>query len=139
MLSCAFVCARLHCRGTLRTWSLGHTYLSTENCSEQRAEQVSECEESLIAALEDVDQLNEDRTIRRYIELIKATLRTNFYQLDDEGKSKSYLSFKINPHAVSDMPLPRPMYEIFVYSPRVEGVHLRGGPVARGGQRRHRR
>ncbi len=103
--------------------------------AEQRAEQVSECEESLIAALEDVDQLNEDRTIRRYIELIKATLRTNFYQLDDEGKSKSYLSFKINPHAVSDMPLPRPMYEIFVYSPRVEGVHLRGGPVARGGLR----
>ena len=102
---------------------------------EERDAQVSVCEEALIAALDDVDQLNEDRTIRRYIELIKATLRTNFYQQDEDGNNKSYLSFKINPHAVSDMPLPRPMYEIFVYSPRVEGVHLRGGPVARGGLR----
>lgn len=102
---------------------------------EQRDAESGACGEALIAALDGVEQLNEDRTIRRYIELIKATLRTNFYQADDDGSSKSYLSFKINPAAVTDMPLPRPMFEIFVYSPRVEGVHLRGGRVARGGLR----
>lgn len=103
--------------------------------AEQRSEEVDAAEEKLIAALDHVDQLNEDRTIRRYIELIKATLRTNFFQTDDKGQDKSYLSFKLNPSAISDMPLPRPMFEIFVYSPRVEGVHLRGGRVARGGLR----
>ncbi|MCA6064434.1 NAD-glutamate dehydrogenase [Thalassolituus marinus] len=103
--------------------------------AEQRSEEVDAAEEKLIAALDHVYQLNEDRTIRRYIELIKATLRTNFFQTDDKGQDKSYLSFKLNPSAISDMPLPRPMFEIFVYSPRVEGVHLRGGRVARGGLR----
>lgn len=92
-------------------------------------------EAHLIAALEQVQQLNEDRTIRRYMELIKATLRTNFYQHDELGQDKSYISLKLNPSAVSDMPLPRPMFEIFVYSPRTEGVHLRAGKVARGGLR----
>ncbi|WP_430462681.1 NAD-glutamate dehydrogenase [Thalassolituus sp. LLYu03] len=102
---------------------------------EQRQQECDACEQQLIDALDGVEQLNEDRTIRRYIELIKATLRTNCFQLDDSGQDKSYLSFKLNPSAISDMPLPRPMFEIFVYSPRVEGVHLRGGRVARGGLR----
>ncbi|MDF1762674.1 MAG: NAD-glutamate dehydrogenase, partial [Oleibacter sp.] len=93
------------------------------------------CEQQLIEALDGVEQLNEDRTIRRYIELISATLRTNYYQCDEHGNDKSYLSFKFLPAEISDMPLPRPMFEIFVYSPRVEGVHLRGGRVARGGLR----
>jgi len=106
-----------------------------EQTFEQREDKVTKIEESLIADLDNVAQLNEDRTIRRYIELIKATLRTNFYQQDENGCDKSYLSFKLNPANISDMPLPRPMFEIFVYSPRVEGVHLRGGKVARGGLR----
>ncbi|MEX1056250.1 MAG: NAD-glutamate dehydrogenase domain-containing protein, partial [Natronospirillum sp.] len=86
-------------------------------------------------ALEQVENLNEDRILRKYMELIQATLRTNFYQKDAAGFSKSYLSFKLNPKVINELPQPKPQYEIFVYSPRVEGVHLRGGKVARGGLR----
>ncbi|MER2298195.1 MAG: NAD-glutamate dehydrogenase domain-containing protein, partial [Pseudomonas sp.] len=79
--------------------------------------------------------LNEDRILRRYLDLIKATLRTNFYQPDANGQSKSYFSFKFNPRLIPELPKPVPKFEIFVYSPRVEGVHLRFGNVARGGLR----
>ncbi|HSW93826.1 MAG TPA: NAD-glutamate dehydrogenase [Gammaproteobacteria bacterium] len=85
--------------------------------------------------LENVTSLDEDRIIRRILEVILATIRTNYFQTTQDGKFKSYISFKLDPSAISDLPLPRPMYEIFVYSPRVEGVHLRGGKVARGGLR----
>ncbi|TGG95742.1 NAD-glutamate dehydrogenase [Natronospirillum operosum] len=85
--------------------------------------------------LEQVENLNEDRILRKYMELMQATLRTNFYQAEEKGRRKSYISFKLDPHVIADMPKPRPQYEIFVYSPRVEGVHLRGGKVARGGLR----
>jgi len=101
----------------------------------ERQTAFDDIESGLLEALDDVEQLNEDRTIRRYIELIKATLRTNYFQPDEHGDVKSYLSFKIKPSEITDIPLPRPMYEIFVYSPRIEGVHLRGGKVARGGLR----
>src|SRR5918992_2004455 len=68
--------------------------------------------------------------------LVLATLRTNYYQPGPQGAPyKPYLSLKIDPAAVPEMPLPLPAYEIFVYSPRTEGVHLRGGKVARGGIR----
>ncbi|MEZ5584543.1 MAG: NAD-glutamate dehydrogenase [Candidatus Competibacteraceae bacterium] len=86
-------------------------------------------------ALEKVSSLDEDRILRRFLNIIQATLRTNFFQTDQLGQAKAYLSFKFDPTRIDDLPLPRPMYEIFVYSPRVEGVHLRGGPVARGGLR----
>lgn len=85
--------------------------------------------------LDNVSNLDDDRIIRRYLDMILATLRTNFYQKDAAGADKSYTSFKILPELIPDMPLPLPKYEIFVYSPRVEGVHLRGGKVARGGLR----
>lgn len=95
--------------------------------------------EYLIADIEksfdDVSSLDEDRILRRILEVILATLRTNYFQHNKDGSKKDYLSFKLDPHAISDLPLPRPMFEIFVYSPRVEGVHLRGGKVARGGLR----
>ena len=87
------------------------------------------------AALEAVENLDEDRILRAYMGLILATLRTNHYQRTADGQSKSYLSLKVNPAAIAEMPEPRPMFEIFVYSPRFEGVHLRGGAVARGGLR----
>ncbi len=87
------------------------------------------------SALDRVASLDEDRILRAYLSLIQATLRTNFYQSSSTGESKSYISFKFDPLRVPDLPLPRPMFEIFVYSPRVEGVHLRGGKVARGGLR----
>ncbi len=79
--------------------------------------------------------LDEDRILRSYLNLVQATLRTNFYQPGADGKPKSYVSFKLDPHKIPDLPLPRPKFEIFVYSPRVEGVHLRMGDVARGGLR----
>ncbi len=87
------------------------------------------------AGLDEVENLSEDRVLRLYLELIKATLRTNYYQPDSEGRPKPYISVKLNPADIPDVPLPLPMFEIFVYSPRVEGVHLRGGKVARGGLR----
>ncbi len=86
-------------------------------------------------ALEKVESLDEDRILRRYLELIQATLRTNFYQPGADSEPKPYFSFKIDSMAIAELPLPRPLTEIFVYSPRVEAVHLRGGKVARGGIR----
>ncbi len=85
--------------------------------------------------LEEVKNIDEDRIIRRYLQVILATIRTNFFQKNHENKHKSYLSFKLDPSAIPELPLPRPLFEIFVYSPRVEGVHLRGAKVARGGLR----
>jgi glutamate dehydrogenase len=86
-------------------------------------------------ALEKVSNLDEDRILRRFLKVIQATTRTNFFQTDPQGLPKEYLSLKFNPALIEELPLPRPMFEIFVYSPRTEAVHLRGGPVARGGIR----
>ncbi|MEO8216939.1 MAG: NAD-glutamate dehydrogenase [Acidobacteriota bacterium] len=85
--------------------------------------------------LEDVSNPDEDRILRRFLNLIDSTLRTNYFQRTDSGERKTYLSFKFDSRALEGLPLPRPMFEIWVYSPRVEGVHLRGGKVARGGIR----
>ncbi|MDX1606267.1 MAG: NAD-glutamate dehydrogenase, partial [Candidatus Competibacterales bacterium] len=85
--------------------------------------------------LEQVVSLDEDRILRRFLAVVQATLRTNFYQPDRQGQSKDYLSFKFDPTRIPELPKPLPMFEIFVYSSRVEAVHLRGGPVARGGLR----
>ena len=87
------------------------------------------------AALDDVASLDHDRILRSYLRVDPATLRTNFYQPGEDGEPKAYLSLKLDPRAIPDLPEPRPEFEIFVYSPRVEGVHLRFGPVARGGLR----
>ncbi|MBE9396798.1 NAD-glutamate dehydrogenase [Pontibacterium sp. N1Y112] len=92
-------------------------------------------ESSIVDALDKVANLNEDQILRRFLELIKATLRTSFFQRTADGELKDYFSFKLSPREISDIPLPRPMFEVFVYSARVEGVHLRGGKVARGGLR----
>ena len=85
--------------------------------------------------LESVSSLDEDRILRSFVNLVMSTLRTNYYQTAVDGTPKPYLSFKIDPNRVSNMPLPRPMFEIFVFSVQMEGVHLRGGKVARGGLR----
>jgi glutamate dehydrogenase len=87
------------------------------------------------ASLDAVASLDEDRILRAYLGVVQATLRTNFYRRDAGGAPLSYLSLKLDPAAIPDLPLPRPKFEIFVYSPRVEGVHLRMGYVARGGIR----
>ncbi|KOU23217.1 NAD-glutamate dehydrogenase [Streptomyces sp. WM6372] len=91
--------------------------------------------EELAGALDQVASLDEDRILRSFLTLINATLRTNFFQLNDAGEQHSYVSMKFDPQAIPELPAPRPAYEIWVYSPRVEGVHLRFGKVARGGLR----
>ena len=90
---------------------------------------------AVLSALDGVSSLDQDRIIRAFLGVIRATLRTNYFQPDDAGERKSYISMKLNPKAVPNLPAPRPQFEIWVYSPRIEGVHLRFGPVARGGLR----
>ncbi|MDF1756699.1 MAG: NAD-glutamate dehydrogenase [Legionellaceae bacterium] len=85
--------------------------------------------------LEEVTNLDEDKIVRQYIAAIKATLRTNYYQIDAHGKHKNYISIKLNSKDIPGVPKPYPMYEIFVYSPKFEAVHLRCSKVARGGLR----
>ena len=85
--------------------------------------------------LDEVANADEDRILRRFLAVMQATLRTNHYQPDKLGIRKSYLSFKFESAKVPELPEPRPLFEIFVYSPRFEGIHLRGGKVARGGLR----
>ncbi|MFG3016959.1 NAD-glutamate dehydrogenase [Streptomyces sp. NPDC048254] len=92
-------------------------------------------QEELDAALDQVASLDEDRILRSFLTVIKATLRTNFFQETVEGAPHTYVSMKFDPQAIPDLPAPRPAFEIWVYSPRVEGVHLRFGKVARGGLR----
>ena len=89
----------------------------------------------ITAALDAVSNLDEDRILRQYLALIQATLRTNYFQRGTDGGFKPVMSFKFDPSKVPGLPEPKPMFEIFVSSPRVEGVHLRGGQVARGGLR----
>ncbi|WP_322047274.1 NAD-glutamate dehydrogenase [Paraburkholderia sp. J67] len=87
------------------------------------------------AALDQVPNLDEDRILRQFLGVIKATQRTNYFRRDADGAPLPALSFKFDPSKVPGLPEPKPMFEIWVYSPRVEGVHLRGGRVARGGLR----
>ena len=89
----------------------------------------------LTAMIDEVTSLDEDRILRRLMAVIQATLRTNYHVTDADGNQRPYLAIKLDPSGVPDLPKPRPKFEIFVYSPRVEGVHLRFGEVARGGLR----
>ncbi|WP_028387863.1 NAD-glutamate dehydrogenase [Legionella fairfieldensis] len=103
--------------------------------TENRDEVYKEIVDEILAALDDVANLDEDKIIRQYVQVISSTLRTNYYQVDEQGNYKSYISIKLNSREVQGMPKPYPLYEIFLYSPQVEGVHLRYGAVARGGLR----
>ena len=87
------------------------------------------------AAIERTSSLDEDRILRRYLNLTEAVLRTNAYQRDEAGARRPALALKFDCSKVDGLPEPRPYREIFVYSPRVEGLHLRFGPIARGGLR----
>ena len=100
-----------------------------------RLDAALEVQARIEAALEQVANLDEDRILRSYLGVIGAMLRTNYFQPAANGAPRSYLSFKLDPQRIPELPEPRPQYEIFVYSPRVEAVHLRGGAVARGGIR----
>lgn len=102
---------------------------------EKTSERIATLRTDILARLDAVQNLNDDRIIRRFLALIDNTLRTNFYQLDVQGNIKPYLSLKFSPRKLPDIPAPRPLFEIFVYSPRMEGLHLRTSKVARGGLR----
>jgi glutamate dehydrogenase len=91
--------------------------------------------EEIEQAIDAVESLDQDRILRAFLGVMQAMLRTNYYQRADNGQPKLYISFKLDPARLSWLPLPRPQFEIFVYSPWTEGVHLRGGKVARGGLR----
>ena len=99
-----------------------------------RTEQAGAIIAAIKVLLENVASLDEDRILRACLGVIGATLRTNYFQQRD-GEPAPYISYKFDPAKVPDLPKPRPYREIFVYGPRVEGVHLRFGPVARGGLR----
>ena len=90
---------------------------------------------SIETALTQVSNVVEDHILRRFVEIILAILRTNYFQTLEGGALKPVLSFKLDSAKVPDLPLPKPFAEIFVYGVRVEGIHLRGGKVARGGLR----
>ncbi|WP_449064660.1 NAD-glutamate dehydrogenase [Planomonospora algeriensis] len=101
---------------------------------EVRQDLTAALHEEILGALDDVASLDEDRILRAYLEMIQATLRTNHFQRVG-GERKPYIAVKLDSPSISVLPLPRPKIEVFVYSPRVEGVHLRFGKVARGGLR----
>jgi glutamate dehydrogenase len=103
--------------------------------AEARLARAEELTHRIETALDDVASLDHDRILRSYLTHISATLRTNYFQPGSNGPHHTYMSFKLEPSAIPDLPQPRPKFEIFVYSPRVEGVHLRFGAVARGGLR----
>lgn len=96
---------------------------------------IADLENKIKHNLELVTSLDEDRILRRFWILIQATLRTNYFQTTKQGQNKDYLSLKLESHKIPELPLPIPLYEIFVYSPRFEGIHLRNAKVARGGIR----
>ena len=102
---------------------------------EERAAREAEIAAAIETALQAVESLDEDRILRHFVNAVTSAIRTNFYQLGRDGRAKDLIAIKFSSRKVDDMPLPRPLYEIFVYSPRLEAVHLRFGKVARGGIR----
>ena len=100
-----------------------------------RDKRVKELESRIAEGLDAVANLDEDRILRRFLNLVQATLRTNYFQTGADGGPKPSLAFKLDSKVIEELPLPRPWVDIFLFSPRVEAVHLRGGPVARGGLR----
>jgi glutamate dehydrogenase len=102
---------------------------------QERERRQSASERVIAQELDGTVSLDDDRILGAFAAAVGATLRTNYYQLDGAGRHKPYISFKLDPSKIPELPRPRPMFEIFVYSPRVEGVHLRCGRIARGGIR----
>ncbi len=100
-----------------------------------RAKNLQQLQSEILLALDKVENLNEDRILRRYLLLMENTLRCNYFQRTATGDTKDYVSFKFSPRQIADIPEPRPLFEIFVFSPRMEAVHLRTSKVARGGLR----
>ena len=117
---------------TRRLVTLFATRFDPERPLDQRARatKAAELVEAIETGLNDVISLDHDRIIRWYLTVLSAVVRTNFYV-----SGRQAIALKLTPREIPDLPAPRPEFEIFVYSPRLEGVHLRFGPVARGGLR----
>lgn len=115
--------------------SLFYTKFNPKHSLEERERGSTEIIKSLDIELESIKDNVEDQIIRKVINLVSNILRTNYFLTDAEGNPKDYMSFKINSANITDMPLPKPYREIFVYSASFEAIHLRGGKVARGGLR----
>ena len=118
-----------------RLFELFSARLDFDSAAEDRDLLAKQIVDDIERGLDAVTSLNEDRVLRTLLGVVQATVRTNYFQAGSGGEPKPWLSLKLASAQIPDLPLPRPMFEIFVYSPRVEGVHLRGGRVARGGLR----
>ncbi len=105
------------------------------DAAKDRAEKQSAVAARIEEELQKVESLDEDRILRHFVNAVQSAIRTNFYQTDKDGHAKALIAVKFESGKLTNLPLPRPLYEIFVYSPRVEGVHMRFGKVARGGIR----
>lgn len=121
-------------RALIRVFHARFNPSGSKKSDERQAESTNSIDD-VITDLNEVSSLAEDRIFRRFLNLFSAILRTNYYQRLPNGGSKSYISFKIDSSKIDELPEPRPYREIFVSGPRVDGVHLRFGPVARGGLR----
>ncbi len=128
-------CLVRHAVIAVKLVELFETLFNPDKSVKQRQGRAHALEREIKIALENVSSLDQDRILSNFLNLIQATVRTNFFQRDDEGRRPSFLSFKLLSRQVREMPKPAPYAEIFVYDRRVEGVHLRGGLVARGGLR----
>jgi glutamate dehydrogenase len=116
-------------------FQLFHSRFDPRIPERQRQKKHGEISETIEKHLAEVPVLDEDRILRRYLNVINATLRTNYFQTEADGSPRSTLAIKFDPKAIEGLPEPRPFREIFVYGAEVEGVHLRFGKVARGGLR----
>ncbi|MFN3312591.1 MAG: NAD-glutamate dehydrogenase [Hyphomonas sp.] len=108
---------------------------STHKTNDARKKAQASIAEQFETAMKDVASLADDTVLRRMFDLVSAIQRTNFYQQEESGAARPFISFKVASRDLADLPEPKPYREIFMHSPRVEGVHLRFGPVARGGLR----
>src|ERR1700719_1502224 len=128
---------RKHCAIAAQIVTLFHTRFDPHlpASDDERAAREAEIASAIATALQAVESLDEARILRHFVNAVQAAIRTNFYQLDRDGQPKDVVATKFSSRKVDGMPLPRPLYEIFVYSPRFEAVHLRFGKVARGGIR----
>ncbi|MBA8825332.1 glutamate dehydrogenase [Saccharopolyspora lacisalsi] len=124
-----------HADATVVLMRLFETRFDPSLTADQRSTQEQALVDEATRLIDEVTSLDADRILRNYLGLIRATLRTNYFVTDSNGARRSFLAFKLEPHRIQGLPEPRPRFEIFVCSPRVEGVHLRFGSVARGGLR----
>ena len=114
---------------------LFETRFDPQRDADKRQQQELAIAQELDERLDEVATLDGDRVLRAFLGVIRAILRTNYFQQGADGERKPWISIKLNPRKVPELPRPLPMFEAFVYSPQVEGIHLRGGKVARGGLR----